>query len=130
MTAAGDFFLFLAWHYGAGLRAVAQRARVRVFAVLNFFSVAEHARTLVSPWRRIAETYGSGFDPLVFVQVFIGNVFSRVIGLAVRSAVILLGIAGATLAALFGAAAVVFWILLPALIPSGFLLGLAAVLRF
>lgn len=114
---------YFIWHYGEGLTGVIRAALNALTGFLNYFSILELARTLFSPWHRVSEAYGRGFDPNRFFAIFAGNLISRVLGAMVRSVVVVVGL-GVSLGALIGG--VLFaaaWLLAPLLIPLLFLWG-------
>lgn len=108
---------YLDWHYREGLRTAWRTAIAGVIGVFNYFSVLELFSTLVSPWHRITDSYGRGFDPSRFFWTLGGNIISRLLGAIVRSAVILAGLAGSAGALGLGILWIVFWLSAPILIP-------------
>lgn len=114
---------FLSWYYGDGLKTVALNGIRRSAGFLNYFSVLALFETLFSPWHRIAQSYGRGFNPQVFFSTLAGNVISRVLGAIVRSIIIVVGIIVAAASAVFGVVLVALWIVLPVLLPLMFLGG-------
>lgn len=115
---------FLVWHYGDGLRNVFRNGVSAVIGFLNYFSVIQLSRTIFSPWHRIVESYGRGFDPGEFFYTFAGNFVSRVIGAGVRMAVIFVGLVVSFIALVSGFCFIIIWLATPLLIPILFLWGL------
>lgn len=114
---------YLLWHYGEGLSGAVQAAIRALTGFIAYFSIPELTRTLLSPWHRVSEAYGRGFDPNRFFSALAGNVISRVLGAIVRSVVIVVGL-GVSLGALAGGIVfVAAWIAAPLLIPLLFLWG-------
>ena len=50
----------------------------------DFFSIKETLRSLFSPWRRYLWDYGRGFDIGRYLEVFLSNIITRVIGFIMR----------------------------------------------
>lgn len=50
----------------------------------DFFSIKETLRSLFSPWRRYLWDYGRGFDIGKYIEVFLSNVITRIIGFIMR----------------------------------------------
>ncbi|MBU6415043.1 hypothetical protein KGQ34_02280 [Patescibacteria group bacterium] len=121
------FVQFLAWHYGDGLKDTVRNGINAVIGFLNYFSVLELSRTLFSPWHRIVESYGRGFDPGEFFFTLAGNLISRVIGAGVRAVVIVVGLLVSFTALVSGLCFIIIWFVMPLLIPVFFLWGLAMV---
>ena len=110
-------YRYFLWHYGEGLADAIRAAVGALTGFVAYFSILELTRTLLSPWHRVAEAYGRGFDPNRFFSAFAGNAISRVLGAIVRSVVIAVGL-GVSLGALAGGILfVVAWFIAPLLIP-------------
>lgn len=119
---------FFSWYYTDGLRAVFYNGLHRTIGFMNYFSVQLLFATLFSPWHRIVESYGRGFDPRIFFHTLAGNIISRALGAIVRSLVIVMGLVVSFFAEIFGVLAMVFWIILPLLIPILFLGGILIII--
>ena len=115
---------FFSWYYTDAPRSTFRNGIRRTIGFLNYFSVLLLFATLFSPWHRIVESYGRGFDPRVFFSTLAGNIISRILGAIVRSFVIITGLAITLLAALFGLLLTALWVVLPLLIPVLFVGGL------
>ena len=50
----------------------------------DFFSIKETLRSLFSPWRRYLWDYGRGFDIGRYLEVFLSNIITRIIGFIMR----------------------------------------------
>lgn len=50
----------------------------------EFFSIKETLCSLFSPWRRYLWDYGRGFDIARYLEVFLSNVITRIIGFVMR----------------------------------------------
>ena len=116
-------FSYLTWHYGEGLSGAVSAATRALSGFFNYFSILWLARTLFSPWHRVAEAYGRGFDPNRFFSVLAGNLISRVLGAMVRSVVIAVGLGMSACAIVAGFGFVAAWLTAPLLIPLLFLWG-------
>lgn len=117
-------YRYFLWHYSYGLRAAFFKAVNAVFVFLNFFSVLHLFGTLFSPWHRVIESYGRGFDAVRFFYAITGNAISRLLGALLRSFVIVIGIAITALTVIAGIFFIFLWILLPILIPLLFIGGI------
>lgn len=80
---------------------------------INYFSIPQLIKTYFSHWRRYKESYGRGFDPKRYVEVFIGNLISRTIGAIIRTFTILIGLIFEIFIFIFGILIFLFWISLP-----------------
>ncbi|MBI2639398.1 MAG: hypothetical protein HYW90_00690 [Candidatus Sungbacteria bacterium] len=117
-------YRYLLWHYSDGLKASFNKAVNAVIGFLNFFSVLHLFGTLFSPWHRVIESYGRGFDAARFFYAITGNAISRLLGALLRSFVIVVGIAAAALSVIAGVFFIFLWIFLPFLVPLLFITGI------
>jgi hypothetical protein len=102
---------FLSWWYGPGWQRLGQNTLRHIQRSYQGFSVSILLRTLFEPWRRIISTNSE-----TIVDKFrsvIDNLISRCVGFVVR--IFALIAAGIIIAgtAIFGAAAVLVWPLVP-----------------
>lgn len=115
---------YFRWHYGDGLVMAFHKAVNTVAGFLNYFSVLELSRTLFSPWHRIAESYGRGFDAGEFFFTLAGNTISRVLGAIVRAVVVAAGLVVSFLSFIWAIVFVVAWILSPFIVAALFVGGI------
>lgn len=100
-------FLFLVW-------------RDYLDFVANYFSVALLFKTFFAPWRRYSWRYPRGLDVVEFFGTLVSNTFSRFLGALMRTVLIIIGIITQMLVVVLGAIVVLFWVLMPFLIITGF----------
>ncbi len=105
-----EYFL---WHYTTALRLCLNIATNFVWFVYHFFSMPVLFRTLFSPWHKIHEKYRSGFHPSSFAETFVINTIMRMVGFAVRAAVIIFGGGLCIVTVLFGLTLFLIWLALP-----------------
>ena len=90
----------------------------------HYFSLPVLVLTLFAPWRRYSWSYKGGFSIGGYLEALASNLFSRVIGAAMRLPIITTGIVAVLLAFCAGAAVLVSWFLLPLIIFLSFFHGL------
>jgi len=105
--------LFFAWYFKDVPKSILGIWRNFILFVSNYFSIILLLKTLFSPWKRISESYGRGFDFGKFISAFTLNFFSRIIGLCIRTVVIFCGILAEFFVLIIGAVFFVFWFILP-----------------
>lgn len=90
---------------------------------LNYFSVPVLLKTFFSHWHRYRYSYGKGFNPGRYFEVFIFNMMSRVIGAVLRTFFIVIGLSVEIF--LFFAGLILFlgWLILPLVLITLFLYG-------
>lgn len=115
-----DFFfypkiigMFFSWYFKEAPKNIVGIWRNFILFVANYFSIIILLKTLFSPWKRIREEHGRGFDLMNFLSVLTLNVFSSFLGFLIRSVVIVWGVAAEIFVLVLGACFVVFWFLLP-----------------
>jgi len=105
--------MFFSWYYFDAPKSIIRIWRNFILFVLNYFSIGLLFKTLFSPWKRISESRGRGFDLMNFLSVLTLNIFSRFIGFLIRSVVIVFGLILEVMVIVFGFVFSVFWLLLP-----------------
>lgn len=75
---------YLVWHYTKGIVACLRLLADFLWFVYHFFSVPEVARTLLTPWHRLGESYRVGFHPERILESLIVNSLMRIFGFVVR----------------------------------------------
>ncbi len=118
------FVAFIDWHFHEALVGLFKAWRNFLSFNLRYFSIGELFRTLFSHWHRTSESYGRGFDFQRFINVFLGNMISRVLGAIVRLIFIVIGLITELLLLAGGLIALLFWVLLPLWLVLGLLAGI------
>ena len=108
---------FFFWYYTGALRGffvVWGNYLVRAF---DFFSTADLAATLFSPWHRdVSPKDWRGFQPLKSLRRIAENIFSRFLGAIVRLCVIFVSLVWAGMVLAIGAVLLFLWVFAPVLI--------------
>ena len=119
------FIQWINWYFWAGPRDLFLIWVDFLRFTGQFFSIIPLLKTLISPWKRISESYRGIADIFENFQVLVLNTFSRIIGFFVRITIIAIGIVALILVLAFGVLAFIIWFLLPFLIILGVLLGIS-----
>ena len=92
---------------------------------LHYFSLQLLLKTLFSPWRRYRWYYPRGFYPAKYLEVFLSNLISRILGMVLRVFLLIAGISFEIF--IFFAGLIVFfgWLALPLLLIRVFFYGLS-----
>gem|GEM_PF-534541 len=117
------FFLYFQWHYSDNLRLILRAWQNCLKFNLNYWSLPLLLRTLFSHWHKYSYSYGRGFDPKRYFEVFTFNMTSRIIGAIIRVCCIIIGLFTELFVFLTGALVFLFWLLLPFLIIAGIFYG-------
>ncbi|MDD3896624.1 MAG: hypothetical protein PHU04_02125 [Candidatus Peribacteraceae bacterium] len=111
---------FLPWYFMAQPVRILRAYVAYAAAFSEIFSIFFLLKTLVSPWKSIAETYPKNMLLLGRVmQVFTLNCTARAVGAVVRTGTIFLGILVQIVLVACFAAAFLFWITFPILAVLG-----------
>lgn len=105
------------WHYSYALLAIVHLAQEFVRFFFNLFSVTLFLKSLFSPIFSISLNDVSSPEVSDIVAVFMGGVFTRIIGAFVRSLLILIGIICGLMSSLFFVIVGVMWICMPVALP-------------
>ena len=112
------------WWYGAGWKQRFLYAHDRISQTYDYFSIDLLLKTLFAPFRQISA--GSVQGPIgVQLRAWFDKLISRTIGFIVRTIVIICGILVLFFSAVYHAALIVGWILLPLLPIVGIALALS-----
>lgn len=90
---------------------------------LDYFSVPLLIQTFFSHWRRYKWSYGRGFELGRYLEVFVSNLISRILGAVLRFFLILFGILAEIFVFFIGAFVFILWLILPAILLAGLILG-------
>ena len=117
------FAQYIQWHFVDAPRALVKGWGNILWFNANYFSVGMLLKTFFAPWKGIAWQKNRGFNIGNVIEVAFSNIISRVIGAVVRAPIILIGLAGMIGIFVVGVALLLFWFLLPMLIPGTFVYG-------
>jgi ATP-dependent Clp protease ATP-binding subunit ClpC len=107
---------YLLWQYTGGIQSVFRIWWNYLRFVLHLFNIGELFLTLISPWKRdVTPKSWRGFELARSLERITWNVFSRTIGMIVRSAIIIFGVVVLLLTLIGGVLAIFLWL---AAIPS------------
>src|SRR3970282_2105596 len=119
------FFEYIGWHYSPAISEMIGLFGNLAWFFYHFFSIGILSRTFVSPIWRLEERYsGRGFNPQALFESLVVNLISRIVGVLLRSALIISGALTELLLAALFILSFVAWLILPVLIPILFIGGL------
>jgi hypothetical protein len=115
---------YFIWHFFEAPLNILRAWRNFLLFNLNYFSLPLLLKTLFSPWRGYQWSYGRGFDPSRYLQTFISNSFSRLLGCFLRLTLILAGIITETIILFLGGLILLGWLFLPVVLILSFVFGI------
>lgn len=105
---------FFSWYYNEAVHGILEIWKNFLIFIWQHFSIAEMFATLLSPWRRDVEIKNwRGFHPEKTLELFFGNMLSRLVGACARILVISVGIVVFLFAFVFGIEVVIIWVAMP-----------------
>lgn len=110
------------WQFWEMPSFLAQVWKNYILFAVNYFSLPLLFKTLISPWRRNAWRYPKAIDIQEYANVFISNIFSRIIGFILRLALIIVGAVFQIFVLAAGFLAILLWLLVPFIIIFGIFL--------
>jgi len=117
------FLKWLVWHFLEVPRQILINLKNFLRFNINYFSIPLLLQTFFSHWRRYRESYGRGFDPKHYAQVFVGNMISRILGAIVRTATIFIGLFFEIIIFFVGILFFIIWLILPLILLAGIYFG-------
>lgn len=115
---------YLQWHYS---RAFAEMFRIigrAYWFVWHFFSVGILLRSFFEPWKRLGEEKGEKFVFEQWLQATVINTLMRLIGMTLRTMILLFAVAVFAFTTLVVALFVSLWCVLPFVILALFVRGI------
>ena len=110
------FFQYLEWHFIDMPKVIFGAWKNFLKFNLAYFSISLLLKTFFSPWHHYRYSYGKGFDPKKYVEVFFSNIISRFIGAVMRTILIIVGIVLEVLIFFGGIIILVGWLIFPILL--------------
>ncbi|MCC7004901.1 hypothetical protein IT397_03225, partial [Candidatus Nomurabacteria bacterium] len=117
---------YFKWHYGRAFIDIYSVSENFIWFLYNFFSIELLLQTFFTPWKRMKERYKGGLRIGNFLATLFINTLMRIIGMLMRTFVIIFGIASIILFVLLTLAFYIFWIILPIFLITFFVAGLIA----
>ncbi len=106
-----DYFV---WHYTKAFFEIFHVWTNFLWFVTNFFSLSQLTKSFFAPWKRMTEDLHKGFNFEELASYIIIGLLSRVVGMIMRSFIILAGLLSLILLAIALLAIYLFWIFAPA----------------
>jgi hypothetical protein len=117
------FLKWLVWHFFEVPKSIIIAIGNFLRFNINYFSIPLLLQTFFSHWRRYKESYGRGFDPTRYFQVFVGNMISRIFGAIFRTGAIFISIFFEFSIFVAGILIFIIWLILPLILLVGIYFG-------
>lgn len=120
-------FKWFFWHFIEVPKSIISGWKNFLKFNLNYFSIFDLLLSLLSPWKGDTASYGRGFDAKRYLDTFLGNMISRILGAIIRAVIIVIGIVFFAATFLIGLAVLLVWIFLPGIFLAAFFYFIGAV---
>lgn len=107
---------YLFWHYTAGIRELLAISGNFIWFAYHFFSLKLFLCTLISPFKRVRAAYNRSMTFEEIAENVAANLFMRVVGFCLRSAVLVLGGITELIIFLVSTISLCIWVLFPLVI--------------
>jgi len=122
------FLGYLKWHYGKALNTTFVFWKNILIFLFNFFSIKSLAGNFFSPWKRLADSYPKNFNIKAYLFTFLANSISRIVGILMRTIMILVGLCTCAAYILLLPFSLVVWLALPILVIALIVFGLVLII--
>jgi hypothetical protein len=119
---------YLLWHYTKAFGEIFHVWKNIAWFTFHFFSIPQLLRSYFSPWRRMTEERSKGFDFEDLASFLIINLISRIVGVFLRTVVIISGIASLIILLVGIITVYIFWILAPIIIAAALYFGIMLII--
>ena len=120
------FYGYFKWHYSRALISTFSLWKNVLVFLFNFFSIKSLSGNFFTPWKRLADSYPDQFSLKTYSFIFLVNTIMRILGIILRSIIILVGLACCVAYIIFLPVSLLLWLALPVittcLIISGLIL--------
>ena len=107
---------YFLWHYSQGLLDYFKVWKNLVWFLWNFFSIKILFKTFFTPFERLKETYSGSLDLEGFAASILVTTLMRLVGMVIRSFIIILGLISLTVFIIGGLLGIIVWLFLPFII--------------
>lgn len=114
------FIKYVEWYYIDKSLEILKKWKNRIVLYFDYFSISVLIKTFFSPWKRVTEDYGRGFDIKKIVETLLFNIMSRIIGAIIRLFFLIIGLIFEIIIIISGFLFFILWIIFPIL----FLIGI------
>ena len=105
---------FFKWFYQESVPGLFRFWRDFITLTLRFFAISWHISNFFKPWKLMNAQYqATGFSIKLFVESFQFNVISRLVGMVIRTVIIVWGLLSILFLFVVGATTWVMWTLVP-----------------
>lgn len=114
---------YLGWHYSKALYSLTNVWKNFFIFISDFFSINLLLKNFFAPWKRMAENYPKIFELKKYIFTFIANTIVRIVGIIMRTFLILLSLICFLLLFFLYPFCLIIWLFLPLIVIFLIILG-------
>lgn len=122
-------FGYLKWHYTRAIYSLSQIWGNFIYFVAEFFSLKLLFTNFFDPWKRMSDRYPNNFNIKEYFYAFMTNTIVRMVGITMRSFLIVIGLTCYFATILFYPLVIMIWLTLPFIITALVTMGIIIILR-
>lgn len=115
---------YIEWHFFDAFNEIYIGWKNFLIFNFNYFSIDLLLKTFFSHWHKYSLRYGKSVSPSWYFEVFVFNMMSRIIGMVLRTFMIIIGILTEVFVLAGGVFLLAIWVTLPLILFILFLFGL------
>ena len=129
MKTATIVFGYLRWHYGKAMISLTKIWGNFFYFLTEFFSLKALFKNYFDPWKRMTDRYPKSFNLKEYFSAFITNLIVRIVGIIMRTLLIVVGLSSLILLILLYPVTLIIWLGLPFLVCLLLGLGLFLIIK-
>ena len=83
---------YIKWHYSQAIRGMAKIWKNIIVFLFNYFSIALLFKNFFDPWKRMTERKPSFFQTKEYFTASLSNMIMRLLGMVLRTLMLIIGI--------------------------------------
>lgn len=115
---------YLKWHYTNAIFSLGKIQNNFFYFITEFFSIKLLVKNFFDPWKKMNYSYPERFNPKEFFYTLMTNLIVRIIGILMRSGLLLISLIICLLFIALYPFIILIWLLLPLIVASLILGGL------
>lgn len=122
---------YIIWHYTRAILEFSHIYKNILSFLLNFFSIPILVQSYFAPWRRMGEDYTKNIvtDLEDVASVFVVNLIMRIVGMVMRTVIIVFGLLLVSVVALFYPVLLILWLIFPLILVVLVMLGFGLLIK-
>lgn len=129
MKTLAIIFGYIVWHYSKAIISLSKIWGNFLIFIFNFFSIKLLFQNFFDPWKRMNDYYPKSFDFRKYFYAFLNNLIMRIVGMIMRTFMIIAGFASLIIFIFIYPPALLIWLILPFIILGLFINGIFFIIK-